>query len=182
MSPRFCFKFYFGDMPIWLAHCTKNMKLWRLPKNRRLYFEVCSSFPLAQLYRWKEDTIFQDIWDKSEVVWRTCWGKHCEIGKHIGNPLGTSREHSVNTLGSREIWKKIPHTPPPPNIKGKKASHLECMLGPCRWLHEISLPKRLGHHFWPGLTPLAKNTLPIQCWGTFDFLNINCPVFQTFQI
>jgi hypothetical protein len=30
-------------------------------------------------------------------------GKHCEIGKHIGNPLGTSREHSVNTLGSREI-------------------------------------------------------------------------------
>jgi len=56
------------------------------------------------------------------------------------------------------------------------------MLGPSRWLHEISLPKRLGHHFGSGLTPLAKNTLPIQCWGTFDLKNINCPVFQTFQI
>jgi hypothetical protein len=98
----------------------------------------------------------------------------------LGNILGTSREHSVKTLGSKEIWKKIP--PPPQNIKGKKARHLECMLGPCRWLHEISLHKRLGYHFWPGLTPLAKNSLPIQCWGTFDFNNINCPVFQTFQI
>jgi hypothetical protein len=34
----------------------------------------------------------------------------------------------------------------PQNIKGKKARHLECMLGPSHWLHEISLPKRLGHH------------------------------------
>jgi len=79
---------------------------------------------------------------------------------------------------------KNPHHPltPPQNIKGKKARHLECMLGPSRWLHEISLLKRPGHHFGPGLTPLAKNTLPIQCWGIFDFKNINCPVFQTFQI
>jgi hypothetical protein len=37
------------------------------------------------LYRWMEDTIFQGICDKSEVVWKTCWGKHCEIGEHIGN-------------------------------------------------------------------------------------------------
>jgi hypothetical protein len=50
------------------------------------------------------------------------------------------------------------------------------MLGPSHWLHEISLPKRLGHHFWPGLTALAKNTLPIQCWGTFD-LKIELPGF-----
>jgi hypothetical protein len=42
---------------------------------------------------------------------------------------------------------------PPPNIKGKKKRHLECMLGPSHWLYEISLPKRLGHHFWPRLTP-----------------------------
>jgi hypothetical protein len=65
--------------------------------------------------------------------------------------------------------------PKPQNIKGKKARHLECMLGP---YHEISLPKRLGHHFWPGLTALvAKNTLPIQCWGTFDF-KIELPGFS----
>jgi hypothetical protein len=58
---------------------------------------------------------------------------------------------------------------PPQNIKGKKES-LECMLEPSHWLHEISLPKRLCHHFWHGLTVLAKNTPHIQCWGTFDFL------------
>jgi hypothetical protein len=55
------------------------------------------------------------------------------------------------------------------HLKGKEERHLECMLGPSHWLHEISLPKRLCHHFWHGLTALAKNTPPIQCSGTFDF-------------
>jgi hypothetical protein len=32
------------------------------------------------------------------------------------------------------------------------------MLGPSHWLHEISLPKKVRHHFWPQLIPLAKNT------------------------
>jgi len=31
----------------------------------------------------------------------------------------------------------------PLNLKGKKARHLECRLGPPHWLHEISLPKRV---------------------------------------
>jgi hypothetical protein len=44
----------------------------------------------------------------------------------------------------------------------KKTRHLECMLGPSHWLHEISCHKRrVGHHFWHGLIPLAKNTLVI---------------------
>jgi len=34
----------------------------------------------------------------------------------------------------------------PPYLKGKKARHLKCMLGPFHWLHEISLPKRVCHH------------------------------------
>jgi hypothetical protein len=49
-------------------------------------------------------------------------------------------EHNGNTLGTRE--KKFPPPPALPNIKGKKARHLECMLGPSHWLHEISLPKK----------------------------------------
>jgi hypothetical protein len=105
------------------------------------------------------------------------WNRE-HFGENIGNQLGTWREHSANTLGSPEKWKK---NPPPPTQKEKKQG-LECMLGPSHWLHEISLPKRLGHHFWPGLTPLAKNTLPIQCWGAFDLKNNNCPFFQTFGI
>jgi len=96
------------------------------------------------------------------VVWRICWGKDCEIGEHIGNLKATQCEHIGGKVGD---WKR----PPPPKHKKKKARHLECMLGPSRRLHEISLPKRLGHHFWPGLTPLAKNTLPIQCWAHLIF-------------
>jgi hypothetical protein len=30
--------------------------------------------------------------------------------------------------------------PYPSNLRGKKARHLECTLGPCHWMHEISLP------------------------------------------
>jgi hypothetical protein len=36
------------------------------------------------------------------------------------------------------------------------------MLGPSHWLHEISLPKIVCHHFWPPLIPLARNALPIE--------------------
>jgi hypothetical protein len=42
------------------------------------------------MHRWKENNICQSIWDKSEVlICRTCWGTHCELGEHIGNPLRT---------------------------------------------------------------------------------------------
>jgi hypothetical protein len=89
----------------------------------------------------------------------------------LGKILGTHWELKRNIV--RTHWeagkneKKI-FTPPSQNIKRKKARHLECMLGPSHWLHEISLPKKLRHHFWHGLWALAKNTAPIQCWGTFD--------------
>jgi hypothetical protein len=78
-----------------------------------------------------------------------------------------SKKIQVNTLGTHweqgknEKKNSFPTTPTQ-NLKGRKAlRHLECMLGPSNWLHEISLPKRVHHHFWPGLIPLAKNTLPI---------------------
>jgi hypothetical protein len=47
-------------------------------------------------------------------------------------------------LGTRENGKKIlPHSSPLKNFKGRKVRHLECMLGPSHWLHEVSLPKRV---------------------------------------
>jgi hypothetical protein len=68
-------------------------------------------------------------------------------------------------LGTREkSEKKSFHplaTPTPQNLKGKKARHLDSMLGPSHSLHEISLRKRVHHHFGPGLIALAKITLPI---------------------
>jgi len=86
----------------------------------------------------------------------------------------------VRTHWEAGKYEKFP-TPPPQNIKGKKARHLECMLMPSRWLQQISLPKKLGHHFGHGLTPLAKNTLPIQCWGTFDLKKSTAQFFKHFR-
>jgi len=79
---------------------------------------------------------------------RTCWGTHWEL---IGNIVRTYWE--PGKMGKQK--KSFLH-PPPQNFKGKKARHLECMLGPSNWLHEISLPKRVHHHFWPGLIALAN--------------------------
>jgi hypothetical protein len=76
----------------------------------------------------------------------------------LWNTLGTWRGHSENTLGTRKKWKK---SFPSQNLKWKKVRQLECMFQPSNWLHEISLPKIIGHHFWPRLIPLAKNTLLI---------------------
>ncbi len=87
-------------------------------------------------------------------------GEHWELGEQIGNLMGTHWELKGNIIGTH--WDQDFFTnPSPPNLKGKKARHFECMLGPSHWLHEISLPKRVCHRFWHGLIPLAKNTLPI---------------------
>jgi len=62
------------------------------------------------------------------VLWRTCWGTH--------------REPDGNSLGTREILLKKKSSPHP----------FECVLGPSDWQCENFLfPKRVCHHFWPGL-------------------------------
>jgi len=57
-----------------------------------------------------------------------CCGEH--VGEHIGN-------HG-------KMKKKSSPSPPPPKHKmGQKYGNLECMVGPSRWLDEISFPKRV---------------------------------------
>jgi hypothetical protein len=86
-------------------------------------------------------------------------GMHWELEEHIRNLMGTHWE-------PRKNGKKSFQHPPPQYLKGHKARHLECMLRPSHWLHEICLFKRVHHLFWPRLIPLAKNTLPIGgVWG-----------------
>jgi hypothetical protein len=53
------------------------------PKYKVLFWSVYSSSPLAHLYRWKEGNICQNIWDKSEVIWRTCWGTYWESHENL---------------------------------------------------------------------------------------------------
>ncbi len=83
---------------------TKKRKLCRLPKTEGSILEVYSSSPLAQLYRWKEDYMCQSIWDKNEVLWRTCWGTYWEhVGTHWefkGNIVGTHWEPRKNEKNS----------------------------------------------------------------------------------
>jgi hypothetical protein len=37
---------------------------------------------------------------KSELLWRTCWGTHWELGKHIENLMGTLWELKRNIMGT----------------------------------------------------------------------------------
>jgi hypothetical protein len=82
----------------------------------------------------------------------------------LGNLMGTHWELERNIMITHwELGKHLKKSfPLHPNLKGKKARHLECMLRPSCWRHEISFPKRVFHHFWPGLIPLTKNTLLIE--------------------
>jgi len=56
----------------------------------------------------KEDNICQSIWDKSEVLWRTCWGTHWELVEHIENLMGTLKQ---NIMGTR--WEPRKNGAPP---------------------------------------------------------------------
>ncbi len=76
--PSSIFLFVFCNESIWLVCSLKINHTIGAPQNRRFYFEVSSSSPLAQQYRWMEHSICQSTWDKSEVLWRTC-------GEHIWN-------------------------------------------------------------------------------------------------
>ncbi len=49
------FFFFFCNEPICLAHDSQKNETMEVPQNRRCYFELWSSSPLAHLYRWKEE-------------------------------------------------------------------------------------------------------------------------------
>ncbi len=128
--------------------------------------------PLAQLYWWKEDNICQSIWDKSEVLWRTCSGTHWELGEHIENLMRThwelKRNIDENTLGPGEKWKKKPSPLPRQKLKREKSKapwvYAWAKNYASHWLHKISLPKRVHHHFWPGLYPVQRTSYLLINW------------------
>ncbi len=114
---------------------------WNFKGNQTIsfYYEVESSSPLAQKYRWKEDNI-----TKAYGIKVSCYGEHVgEYIRNLGNIMGSSHwELKGNTVRTywepREKWKKIL---PTPNLKGKKAKHLGCLLGPSHWLQKFLFPK-----------------------------------------
>jgi hypothetical protein len=60
--------------------------------------------------------------------------------------MGTYWEPKINEK------KILPPPPPALNLKGKKASHLECL----HWLHEISLPQKSWSPFLAWANSLCK--------------------------
>jgi hypothetical protein len=97
-------QFVFRNEPIWLVNHSKRSEAIEARQNRRFYL---SSSPLAHLYMWKEYNICQSTWFKGEVLWRTCWWIHWEVGEQIEDLMGTYWELKGNIVGTRENWKKI---------------------------------------------------------------------------
>jgi hypothetical protein len=82
--------FFVCNEPIWLARHKKKLKLRRLPKIEN-YMERMVPPPLAHLYRWKAEDFGQNIWVGLK------WGAMGNsLGEHIGNLMGTWREHVGN--------------------------------------------------------------------------------------
>jgi hypothetical protein len=124
-------------------------------QNRRLYFEVYSSSPLAHVYRWKEDNITQSIWDISEVLLGTlCFNpspKEFKTKKNLhGQLMSTvkveSEEWTVTLHTKHNLEKKTPF--PSPTRKKRKAPSLHDLTS--HWLDGNSIPKIGSHYFWPG--------------------------------
>jgi hypothetical protein len=63
------------------------MKLWRLPKTEGSILKYTVP-PLWPRYIGERTTTFSNAYG-IKVRWYRERGEHCEIGEHIGNPLGT---------------------------------------------------------------------------------------------
>ncbi len=119
--------FFFGcKEPIWLAHCQKKLKLWRLPKieDSLKRWSVSALWPSHIGEKWR--TLGRTYGIKARCYWEHPWGTHWEL-------TGPWKEH----IGKKkEKWKK---SPPPPKLKGKIIKALWVHAEHSHWLHKISM-------------------------------------------
>ncbi len=110
-SPTYYYFFLFATSQFdWLI-AKKQLKLWRLPQNRRLCRKM-------------EHTVLWPIYigEKGRAFGKTCgikvrcYWEHLE--EHIGNLMGTRWELKGNMLETKEKRKKI--LPPPPSPAATK--------------------------------------------------------------
>jgi hypothetical protein len=127
-----------------------KLKLWRLPQNRRFYGKM-ECLPPWPTYMERRG----GLWAKHLAI---KWGAIGNtLGEHIGNLgniLGTWWQPIGNLKGTwweqrKNEKKSSPH--PHPKLKRKKIKALWVHTKPSHWLHEISIPKRVHHHFQHGL-------------------------------
>ncbi len=145
------------------------------PQNRRFYFEVQNSSPLAHLNRWKRTTFAKEYEIKVRCYWEL-------FGEHVRN-LGTlcfdtprtpttpkkilawklhspSGKWTLHSPHQTELGKKNPLLPPVPTHKKTREGPFTPRQATSHWLHGNSIPNIGCHYFWPGLIALSKNTLP----------------------
>jgi hypothetical protein len=100
-----------------LAHHSKNLKLWRLPKIEGSILKYIVP-PLWPTYIGERRATLA----KAYGIKVRCYEEH--VGEHIENlrtMLGILWEHIRNTLGTRKNEKNPPPHPLLQNLKGKKA-------------------------------------------------------------
>jgi len=112
-----------------------------------IYFSICVKKRFKTNWIATENTL--GTWGTFQNLMGTHWDLK-------GNIVGTHWQPGKNEKISFPSPQKYP-PPTPTKLKRKKARHHECMLGPSHWLHEISLPKRVHHQFWPGLPNIKQN-------------------------
>jgi hypothetical protein len=125
----------------WPITQKKKKKPWRLPRIEGSILK-CRVPALWLTYIGERRQHLPNHGIKVRCYGEHVGGTHWDLGEHIENLMGTHGELKGNMLGTNwELGKNETKSLPPPNLKGKKARHLQCMLQSSHWLHEISLPK-----------------------------------------
>jgi hypothetical protein len=120
-------------------------KSWNLGK---FYgkMECCTLWPMY--IGEKGRTLGKTYGMKARCYWEHSWGTHWELREHTENLMRTWCKH----VGNKGKMKKI-LSPSPTKLKRKIIKALRVHAEASHWLHEISIPKTVYHHFWPGLIP-----------------------------
>jgi hypothetical protein len=132
------------------------------PKQKALFWTVP---PLWPTYIGERRTPFSKAYG---IKWR---GMEKMLGKILGTHWELER-NIVRTYWEAEKNENISSPPPPPPAPKHKRKKSKAP-----WVHAWAFPlaawnfcsQKTWLPFLAWANDLAKNTLPIQCWGTFDF-------------
>jgi hypothetical protein len=106
----------------------------------------------------------QSIWDKSEVLWRTCLGTHWELGERIKNLMGTHWELEGNIVWTHwEPGKNEKKSFPPPPFKLKRKN------SKAPWVHAWAFPLAAWN------LSSQKSSSPVLAWA-----NTSCKEHPTY--
>ncbi len=146
--------FYFCNEPIWLAHCKKKFKLWRLPKIK------------DSMERWSASPFWPSyIGEKGRNLGKHMGLKYGVIGNNLGECIGNLGDilgtwwELIGNLKERcwEQRKNEKNPPPYPNLKRWKIKAIWMHTEPSHWLHKISISNTLSPFLAWANTPIINH-------------------------